>query len=59
MLQDKLRWTPEPELADLIPLETKRGSTTLAGHKRLVIGHNVGFDRSFVKEQYLIQVSVH
>ena len=56
VLEDKLHWTPEPQLADLIPLETKRNSTALANHKRLVIGHNVGFDRSFVKEQYLVQV---
>ncbi|KAK7109098.1 DNA polymerase subunit gamma-1-like isoform X2 [Littorina saxatilis] len=57
VLQDKLRWAAEPQLSDLIPMETKRNSTALASKKRLIIGHNVGFDRSFVKEQYLIQGS--
>ena len=40
-------------MSDLIPLETGPGSTDSSGGRlRLVIGHNVGFDRSFVKEQY-------
>ena len=58
VLQDKLRWTREPQLGDLIPLESKRNSTSMSDRKRLIIGHNVGFDRSFVKEQYFIQVSL-
>lgn len=61
VLEDKFRWTNTPQLRDLIPLETKPGSVAPPGGKwqpRLVIGHNVGFDRSFVKEQYLVQVWV-
>nr|KAG5714277.1 hypothetical protein BaRGS_018494 [Batillaria attramentaria] len=53
-----MRWNKEPQLSDLIPLETKRNATTVPASKavkRLIIGHNVSFDRSFVKEQYLIQ----
>ncbi|XP_076462346.1 DNA polymerase subunit gamma-1-like [Babylonia areolata] len=57
VVQDKLRWQREPGLGDLIPLETGRSSTSLPHKRRLVIGHNVSFDRSFVKEQYLIQGS--
>ena len=44
---------------DLIPLESNSGvgsSCTRDQHPALVIGHNVGFDRSFVKEQYWLQV---
>jgi len=47
-------------LSDLIPLETcchEYGAAV--GHcqvPRLVIGHNVSFDRSFIKEQYFVQV---
>ncbi|KAK3790338.1 hypothetical protein RRG08_062571 [Elysia crispata] len=58
VLEDKFRWASEPHLQDLIPLETKLGKTTPPLGKwepRLIIGHNVGFDRSFVKEQYLVQ----
>lgn len=59
VLENKLRWTTEPQLSDLIPLETKQNSVVAPNSqwkKRLIVGHNVGFDRSFVKEQYLIQV---
>lgn len=59
VLQDRLHWTKEPQISDLIPLETKQKSFSAPSgqwKKRLVIGHNVGFDRSFIKEQYLIQV---
>ncbi|CAG5123153.1 unnamed protein product, partial [Candidula unifasciata] len=58
VLEDKFRWAKTPQLKDLIPLETKQGTLSPPGGKwdpRLVIGHNVGFDRSFVKEQYMIQ----
>ena len=59
VLEDKFRWASEPRLHDLIPLETLPGKTAPPLGKwqqRLIIGHNVGFDRSFVKEQYLVQV---
>ena len=47
---------------DLIPLESNSGvgsSCTRDQHPALVIGHNVGFDRSFVKEQYWLQVTMY
>jgi len=47
-------------LDDLIPLETcshESGAITGRCHTpRLIIGHNVSFDRSFIKEQYFVQV---
>lgn len=58
VIEDKFRWDSEPHLQDLIPLETKLGRTSPPlgkWQRRLVIGHNVGFDRSFVKEQYFTQ----
>ncbi|GFO44683.1 DNA polymerase subunit gamma-1, partial [Plakobranchus ocellatus] len=58
VLRDKFRWANEPHLQDLIPLETKPGKIVPPEGKwqpRLIIGHNVGFDRAFVKEQYLTQ----
>lgn len=27
------------------------------GGERVVVGHNVAFDRAFIREQYLVQVS--
>ncbi len=55
-----LTYDDRVRLSDMIPLETR----TCEPHRprrgdwqpRLVIGHNVGFDRSFVKEQYDIKV---
>ncbi|KAJ8304120.1 hypothetical protein KUTeg_017703 [Tegillarca granosa] len=61
LIKDKFKWTSNPHLADLIPLETCKNTNTPPDgdwKKRLVIGHNVGFDRSFVKEQYYIQKSL-
>ncbi|XP_048734786.1 DNA polymerase subunit gamma-1-like [Ostrea edulis] len=60
VLMDKFRWTKNPRMSDLIPLESspKEHSSHLAGNqKKIVIGHNVGFDRSFIKEQYNIKKS--
>ncbi|CAL1528194.1 unnamed protein product, partial [Lymnaea stagnalis] len=58
VIQDKFRWISKPKIKDLIPLETLPDSIappTGEWLPRLIIGHNVGFDRSFVKEQYLIE----
>ena len=48
----------EPGLSDLIPLETTDSCACLVENssERLVIGHHVGFDRSFIKEQYFTEV---
>ncbi len=59
LVQDKYRWSTRPCPEDLIPLETAAGKVRPFQGKwtqRLVIGHNVGFDRSYVKEQYYLQV---
>jgi len=48
-------------LDDLIPLETcnhESGADANQRHiPRLIVGHNVSFDRSFIKEQYFVQVN--
>lgn len=41
--------------SDLIPLESSNLNERKS-RKQIVIGHNVGFDRSFIKEQYYIEV---
>lgn len=59
--KDKFRWTRNPRLCDLIPLESspeEHGCHPKKSRKKIVIGHNVGFDRSFVKEQYYIKVLI-
>lgn len=45
-------------LEDLIPLETDVNGNfeSIDMNERVIIGHNVGFDRTFVREQYFIQV---
>ena len=57
-MADKFRWTSGLQLKELIPLETTATNGRIDTNKsRLVIGHNVAFDRSFVKEQYYLEVS--
>ncbi|XP_069138631.1 DNA polymerase subunit gamma-1-like [Argopecten irradians] len=60
VLKDRYRWTKVPFLSDLIPLESgpnSNGQSAKDWPQRLVIGHNVGFDRSYVKEQYYLEKS--
>jgi DNA polymerase gamma 1 len=44
------------ELTDLIPFESNE-PLERKSKKRIVIGHNVGFDRSFIREQYNLEVN--
>lgn len=44
-------------LDDLIPLETYNLESGADANQRLIVGHNVSFDRSFIKEQYFVQVN--
>ena len=47
---------PEPKL--YIPLEIPDGQDwrQVEWKERLIVGHSVGYDRSFIKEQYYIKV---
>jgi DNA polymerase gamma 1 len=45
------------QLNDLIPMESN-DACLRKSQKRIVIGHNVGFDRSFIKEQYFLEVKI-
>ncbi|KAI6077797.1 DNA polymerase subunit gamma-1 [Aix galericulata] len=60
LLEQRYSWSSRLSLADLIPLESAAGAGC-AGRQdrpeRVVVGHNVAFDRAFIKEQYLIQGS--
>jgi hypothetical protein len=44
------------QFKDMISLESK-DPTVRNTHNRIVIGHNVGFDRAYIKEQYYVDVS--
>lgn len=51
-------------LDELIPLETSRGRVVPAGgagawREKLVVGHNVSYDRARIKEQYLMKVDFY
>lgn len=49
---------PNYELKDLINLESKRDQDRLAFRdqkERIVIGHNVSYDRARIKEQYFVE----
>ena len=57
----------ETQIDDLIPLEVVSVESTAGGHQkggddatwrqRIVVGHNVSYDRARIKEQYLLRVS--
>ncbi|XP_048583688.1 DNA polymerase subunit gamma-1-like isoform X2 [Nematostella vectensis] len=55
LVKDKsYQWIVRPRPDLYIPLETSDGKET-HWRERLVIGHSVGYDRSYVKEQYYIK----
>ncbi|XP_028814792.1 DNA polymerase subunit gamma-1 [Denticeps clupeoides] len=60
LLEDRYTWSNQLSLADLIPLETRANSSRPPGgrwQERLVVGHNVSFDRAHIKEQYILKGS--
>ncbi|CAL8359660.1 unnamed protein product [Lota lota] len=60
LIEERYSWSSQLILADLIPLETTINSVRPpAGQwkERLVVGHNVSFDRAYIKEQYLLKGS--
>lgn len=61
LIEERYTWSKELTLADLIPLETPINSARPPGgqwKETLIVGHNVSFDRSYIKEQYLLKVSI-
>ena len=46
---------PKLELKNLIPFEPNDWQSRKS-NKRIVIGHNIGFDRSYIREQYNLKV---
>ncbi|KAM8972300.1 DNA polymerase subunit gamma-1 [Pelodytes ibericus] len=60
LIEDRYTWSSELSLSDFIPLETSGNSNCINKQnwtERLVVGHNVSFDRAQIKEQYLIKGS--
>ena len=52
------QWLARPTPKLYIPLEIPEGQDWREAEwrERLIVGHSVGFDRSFIKEQYYIKV---
>ncbi|XP_030646038.1 DNA polymerase subunit gamma-1 [Chanos chanos] len=60
LIEDRYTWSDRLTPADLIPLETSANSSKPPKGRwkeRLVVGHNVSFDRAHIKEQYLLKGS--
>ncbi|XP_072241664.1 DNA polymerase subunit gamma-1 [Leuresthes tenuis] len=60
LIEERYSWSNHLTLADLIALETTLNSARPPGgqwKERLIVGHNVSFDRSYIKEQYLLKGS--
>ncbi|XP_066523637.1 DNA polymerase subunit gamma-1 isoform X2 [Hoplias malabaricus] len=60
LVEERYTWSSQLTLADLIPLETPANSSRPKGgqwKERLIVGHNVSFDRAHIKEQYLLKGS--
>ena len=51
LIDDEFRLKASVELNDMIPMES---NPTIPS---LIIGHNVGFDRTYIKEQYQLEVN--
>ena len=61
LIEERYSWSNHLTLTDLIPLETTLNSARPIGgqwKERLIVGHNVSFDRSYIKEQYLLKVRI-
>ncbi|XP_071384524.1 DNA polymerase subunit gamma-1 isoform X1 [Centroberyx affinis] len=60
LIEERYSWSSHLTLADLIPLETPINSVRAPGgqwKERLIVGHNVSFDRAHIKEQYLLRAT--
>ncbi|XP_061577510.1 DNA polymerase subunit gamma-1 isoform X1 [Cololabis saira] len=60
LIEERYSWSNQLTLADLIPLETPFNSARPPGGQwkdRLIVGHNVSFDRTYIKEQYFLKGS--
>lgn len=60
LIEERYTWSNQLTLADLIPLETSVNSVRppkSQWKEMLIVGHNVSFDRSYIKEQYLLKGS--
>lgn len=55
LIDDNFAYLTSLKLSDLIPFESSDLKERKA-QQRIAIGHNVGFDRSFIKEQYYFEV---
>ncbi|KAK2842090.1 hypothetical protein Q5P01_012290 [Channa striata] len=58
LIEERYSWSNQLTLADLIPIETPMNSARPPQgqwKERLIVGHNVSFDRSYIKEQYLLK----
>ncbi|MEE6526950.1 hypothetical protein FKM82_027905 [Ascaphus truei] len=59
LIEDRYTWSDQLSLSDFIPLETSMNSSKQNWTERVLVGHNVSFDRAHIKEQYLIKVCVY
>ncbi|KAL8197615.1 UNVERIFIED_CONTAM: hypothetical protein K2H54_034334 [Gekko kuhli] len=57
LLEQRYTWCSQLTLSDLIPLELGSNCPKQNWQEKLVVGHNVSFDRAHIKEQYLIEGS--
>uniref|UniRef100_A0A3Q3L1M7 DNA polymerase subunit gamma-1 n=1 Tax=Mastacembelus armatus TaxID=205130 RepID=A0A3Q3L1M7_9TELE len=60
LIEERYTWSNQLTLADLIPLETPVNSARPSKgqwKEKLIVGHNVSFDRAHIKEQYLLKGS--
>uniref|UniRef100_UPI00358F9F05 DNA polymerase subunit gamma-1-like isoform X1 n=2 Tax=Myxine glutinosa TaxID=7769 RepID=UPI00358F9F05 len=59
LTEKRYTWPCDVSISDLIPLETDNAGVDQASQQvnlpRLIVGHNVSFDRTYIKEQYLLQ----
>ncbi|XP_028679587.1 DNA polymerase subunit gamma-1 [Erpetoichthys calabaricus] len=60
LIEERYTWSSQLTLTDLIPMETMLNAIQPPNGQwceRLVVGHNISFDRAYIKEQYLLKGS--
>jgi DNA polymerase gamma 1 len=58
LIQNDFMYFSHLSFNDLIPFESNDPNER-KNKKRIIIGHNVGYDRSYIKEQYYLEVRVY
>ena len=59
----RLHYKHENGLQDLIPIDANNkdglNNRQINNREKVIVGHNIGFDRSYIRQQYDIEVKIN